>query len=426
MSLLNLLKTPAARVPAPWPAEGEIIDLPDPDEVVIPLEYPGRLLFSPVVKEGDEVARNQVVGRSKLGNCVHASISGRVREIRTLWTSGSFRVPAVVIERGDAPALTPQQLLARENMEASSAQRLDLLKLGGVISPWTTPGVNHGEEDVAGYPEIRHIVIKGLNEEPTIANFETLLRENAEKLKSWSARLREVVPAAKIHLLVRASLADWARGHVDEQVDVVAVGDSYGKRLERVIVPKITGIEVPNTDPWGKHGIAVLSMEHAQTAVEALDGVPFVRKTITLAGAGLDRPVTLRAPMGTTLRDLLASQGLEMPEGGRLILGGPMKGEAQYSDESPLCKFCHGVYLLDREELPSEINLTCINCGRCAQACPANLQVHLIGRYVEFEQILEARQYQPQACHECGLCAFVCPSHRPLVQLVKIAKKYGE
>jgi Na+-translocating ferredoxin:NAD+ oxidoreductase subunit C len=427
MSLLDLIKAPAARVPRPVDPTGEIIDLPDPDEVVIPLEYPGQILFQPLVKEGDEVARKQVIGRSKRGNCIHASVSGRVKEIRTIWSANSYHVPAIFIERSDAPALNSGQIMAQCNLGRASATRLDLLRAGGVISPWTTPGPDHQEESIASNPEIRHIVVKGLNEEPTNSNFELLLREQAENVRNWISRLQEVVPTATVYLLVRRSLESWAKDLLgDSSIQIIGLKDDYRSRLERVIVPKVTGISLPNTAPYGKYGVAVLSMEHCQTAFNALDGEPFIRKTVTLAGEGLKTPVTLRAPLGTMVSALLASQGLETPPGGRVIMGGPMKGMAQYADTTPLSKFVHGIYLLSKEQLPSEVNLTCINCGRCTDACPSHLQVHLIGRYVEFDQLAEARTYHPEACHQCGLCAFVCPSHRPLVQLVKIAKKYGE
>ncbi len=54
-----------------------------------------------------------------------------------------------------------------------------------------------------------------------------------------------------------------------------------------------------------------------------------------------------------------------------------------------------------------------------------NLQVHLLGRCVEYDQFAAACEYHPEACLECGLCTFVCPSHRPLVQMVRMAKRYG-
>jgi electron transport complex protein RnfC len=58
------------------------------------------------------------------------------------------------------------------------------------------------------------------------------------------------------------------------------------------------------------------------------------------------------------------------------------------------------------------------------RACPANLQVHMIGRCVQFGQVAEAVDYHPEACFDCGLCTFVCPARRPLVQLVNMAKSH--
>jgi Na+-translocating ferredoxin:NAD+ oxidoreductase subunit C len=425
MSLPNFLKSPAARVPMSKGIPSEIIDLPDPDEVIIPLEYPGQILFQPMVDEGDEVVRNQVIGRSELGNCVHASISGRVKEIRTIWSARSFRVPAVVIERGDAPALSPEQTLSQCGLDLSSAGRLDLLKAGGVVSPWTLPGAGHIEGNPDDIPEIKHLVIWALNEETTIFSFESLLRESPEQALSWIRRVCELTPSALVHILVRRSQENWTRMTLGDEFQIVGIPEEYRHRIERVVIPRVTGIQVPNTRPFIEQGVAVMSMEQVQIAFDAFQGKPWTHKTVTLAGFGLDNPVTLRTPMGTTLHTLLKSQNMEAPNGGRVLMGGPMKGLAQFTDQTPVCKFHHGVFLVAENQLPSEVNLTCIGCGRCTQACPSNLQVHIIGRCVEFDLLLEAGSHHPEACHECGLCAFVCPSHRPLVQLVKIAKKYG-
>ena len=50
----------------------------------------------------------------------------------------------------------------------------------------------------------------------------------------------------------------------------------------------------------------------------------------------------------TNLQTLLASQGLDAADFGRVVIGGPMQGNAQYTDETPMSKFQHGVYLLRR------------------------------------------------------------------------------
>jgi len=425
MSLLDVLKTPAARVPAQPEGSPEIIDIPDPSEVVIPLEYPERILFIPLVQAGDEVSANQVIGRSEMGNCIHASIGGKVKEIRKIWSARGHNVPAIVIESGTPTPLAPAETLARCNLDLESATRIDLLKAGGVISPWTTPGREHCEDDIAEYPEISHIVIKAVHEETTICNWENLLRENVEICLDGLKRVAEMVPRAKIILLVSHRIESWARSTFGDKAEIVGLSDQYRHRIERIVVPKLTGEEIPASLPYRSKGVGVLSVENALAALAALAGKPFTRKTVTISGAGLEKPVTIRAPIGTRIGDLLASQGLEIPEGGRVLAGGPMKGSAQYTEETPLTKLQHGIHLMTADQLPSEVNLTCINCGKCTRACPVNLQVHMIGRYVEYDMLADANDRHPEACIECGLCAFVCPSHRPLVQLMQMAKKYG-
>jgi electron transport complex protein RnfC len=106
------------------------------------------------------------------------------------------------------------------------------------------------------------------------------------------------------------------------------------------------------------------------------------------------------------------------------MVGGPMKGNAQFTGETPLTKSSHGIFLVPREAIPEEVNLTCINCGRCTRACPVRLQVHLIGRYVEHGLLAESKAFHPEACNACGLCTYVCPAHRPLVQLIKMSNQY--
>lgn len=425
MNLMSLLKTPAARLPRPSRSPSAIIDLPDPDQVVIPFEYPGQILFRPLIKEGDTVARNQVIGRSELGNYIHASIGGVVSEIRTIWTARGFHVPAAVIVRGDVPDMEPDQVLAQCGLDISSATRLELLKACGAATPWTTPGRHHGEADTAGYPETLHVVVKGVNEEPTICNLELLLKERCQEIRDGLHRLPEIVPQASVWLTVPWRLRDWAQDFFGDRFGVVGLRDDYRSRIEQLMVTRVTGVPTVETRSYREDGLAVLSVENFLNAMDGLEGRPVVRKTVTLAGGPLPEPVTVRAAIGTSLKSLLASQGLAAADFGRVIMGGPMKGMAQYTDETPLSKFQHGVYLLEESELPSEVNLTCINCGQCTRACPSNLQVHLIGRYVEHNLLADAAEFHPEVCHECGLCGFVCPAHRPLVQLMKMAKKYG-
>ncbi|MBU8871672.1 MAG: hypothetical protein KOO60_12470 [Gemmatimonadales bacterium] len=424
MSVLDVLKSPASRVLAPMDCTPEIIDLPAPDRVLIPLEYPGKILFRPLVQVGDEVVCNQVIGRSDRNNFIHASISGKVVEMRTMWAARSFHVPAVVIEKSDAPPLSGDELLRQCDIDPRSPTRLDLLRAAGVISPWTTPGRDDSEADLGDYPDIEQIVIKGMNQEPTICSFRLLLRTRSGEVQQALRRLSEIAPQARILLAVCKADAQWAGDTFSGLADVAPLSNNFRDRIERKYVRRLTGVKVPNKASYRSGGIAVISVEQLLDMYDALEGLPCIRKTITISSGKEFTPVTVRTALGTSIGDLLASQGLVVEDGDRVIMGGPMAGTAQFTLETPLSKFQAGIHVLKAKDIIADVNLICVNCGRCTQACSSNLQVHLIGRCVEFDQLAEATTYYPGACIECGLCAFVCPAHRPLVQMVKMAANY--
>lgn len=424
MSFLDILKSPASRVPAPLDCPPNIIDLPDPDQVLIPLEYPGQILFRPLVQIGDEVAQNQVIGQSERGNFIHASISGKVVDLKTMWAARSYHVPAVVIEKSDAPALSGEELLRQCSIDPQSPSRLELMRAAGVISPWTTPGRDDSEEDIGDYPDIGQIVIKGVNQEPTICSFRLLLRARSTEVKEALHRLSEILPQAKINLAVIKADAQWATENFSSLAVIVPLSNDFSDRIERTYVRRLTGINVPNNASYRSGGVAVISVEQLLDMYDALEGRPCIRKTVTITASRDFTPVTVRTAIGTSIGDLLATQGLVVEEGDRIIMGGPMSGTAQFTQETPLSKFQAGIHVLKAQDIIADVNFICVNCGRCTRACPVNLQIHLIGRCVEFDQLSEAQAFHPEACIDCGLCAFVCPAHRPLVQMVKMATNF--
>ncbi len=425
MSVLDCFKVPALRVPKGIECTPGIVELPEPDQVVIPLEYPGQILFRPLVEGGDEVAQNQIIGQSEMGNFIHASISGTVTELKSVWSARGFHVPAVVIKKGANHSLGKEEILRECGIDPQSASRVDLLRAAGVVSPWTTPGRDDSEIDIENYPDITQIVIKGLNQEPTICSFHTLMRAHTEEMKSALQRLAEILPQARIRLTVCKKDKQWAREMFSDLAEVTPMPDDYRGRIERPAMGRLTGTTVPSRASYRSFGIAVISAEQLLDMYRALEGQPCIRKALTISTDDGFTPKTVRASIGTSIGDLLASQGLSLEEGDRVIMGGPMAGTAQFTLDTPLSKFQAGIHVQRARKVISDVNQTCINCGRCTQACPVNLQIHLIGRNVEFDWINEAAQYHPEACLECGLCAFVCPAHRPLLQLIKLACQNG-
>jgi Na+-translocating ferredoxin:NAD+ oxidoreductase subunit C len=415
--LLKLLRKEPA-LPSLSKYDPVIRQIDDPDRVTIPLEYPGRVRYLPVVEAGDTVRKGQIIGKSRIGNSVIASISGKVKEITTVWTAQSVHSPAIVIENDGGEPLPPDEIFDTPVQHGDLDSAMKRLRSAGVAPPWTMSGREWAEDgDLPPLPAVKTVIITGVRQETTILTSQLLLEQQGEKVAEGLRRIATFIPGGRICLTAPEHLRSWAEPLFDGLTELVFLRDNYTARIEREVVSDIIGHRIPNRESYRYHGIAVLDVEYLLAMVDALDGVAaLTQKYITISGTTIDKAVTVRFPIGSSLRHVLASQGLKATDFTRPVVGGPMMGFAQYSDLTPLT-YNNGIHLIAGDVAPFDAIAPCINCGRCTRVCPVNIQVHLVNRMIEFGHLESARDLHPEACHECGLCAHVCPAERPIVQL---------
>ena len=419
---LKKLFTKKPLVPRLTNVDPEIRQLADPDRVVIPLDYPGRVRYLPTVETGDLVRKGQVIGKSKIGNCVCATINGTVKDIATVWTAQSFHSPAIVIENDGNQTENPENFSDGPVDAGDFDAALDRLRSAGVAPPWSLSGREYNDDEskseIPDLPPVETIIITGVRQETTIVTSELLLEQQCDKVAEGFKRLRAIRPNARVCLTAPEHLRSLAQSKFEGLAEVVYLPKHYFGRIEREVVSQIVGRRIPNRESYRYHGIAVLDVEYLLAMVDALDGTsPLMQKCLTISGTHIDTAVTVRFPLGSSIKHILDSQGLKITDFTRPVVGGPMMGFAQYSDMTPLT-YNNGLYLIADKIAPFDSIAPCINCGRCARVCPVNIQVHLVNRMIEFGQLENARELHPEACHECGLCANVCPAERPIVQLL--------
>ena len=415
--LLNLLKKKPA-IPSLAGYDPEIRQVDDPEYVALPLDYRGQVRYSPVVEVGDTVRKGQAVAKSRNGNAVIASISGRVRDITSVWTAQSVHSPAIIIDHDGGAPLTPEEMFDGPAPGGDLEAAMMRLRAAGVAPPWALSGREWEEGEMVELPRIETVIITGVRPETTVLTSQLLLDQQREKSAEGLKRVGKLLPGARVCLTLPVTFRSWADSFFDDLAELHYLPESYIDRIEREVVARIIGRRIPNRDSFRDHGIAVLDLEYLLAIVDALDGkAPLTSKCITISGTDMNHAVTVRFPLGSSLRHILSSQGLEISDYTRPVIGGPMKGVAQFTDQTPITYF-NGIHLVSGDIAPFDSIAPCINCGRCARVCPVNIQVHLVNRMVEFGQIESAKGLNPEACHECGLCAYVCPAERPIVQLL--------
>ena len=390
----------------------------DPDHVTLPLDYKGQVRYSPVVKVGETVRQGQAVAKSRNGNAVIASISGKVRDITSVWTAQSVHSPAIIIDNDGSGPLTPEEMFGGPAPAGDLEAAMMRLRAAGVAPPWTLSGREWEEGEMIELPRIEAVIITGIRQETTVLTSQLLLDQQRDKAAEGLKRIGRLLPSARVCLTLPESFRAWADPFFKELAELHYLPESYADRIEREVVADILGLRIPNRQSYRDHGVAVLDLEYLLAVVDALDGkAALTHKCMTISGTDINQAITVRFPLGSTLRHILASQGLEISTYTRPVIDGPMRGVAQFTDQTPITYY-NGLHLIAGDITPFDSIAPCINCGRCSRVCPVNIQVHLVNRMVEFGQIESAKNLSPEACHECGLCAYVCPAERPIVQLL--------
>jgi electron transport complex protein RnfC len=149
---------------------------------------------------------------------------------------------------------------------------------------------------------------------------------------------------------------------------------------------------------------------------------PLIERIVTVTGPGVAEPRNLRARIGTLFSELIAACGGYSGEVGKLVMGGPMMGLAQDTDQVPVIKGTSGILVVDEKSASIGRAQACISCARCVDACPMNLVPTELGKMVDKKRFDEAKTWGIQDCIECGCCAYVCPSKINLVHLFKYGK----
>ncbi|MGI5875809.1 MAG: electron transport complex subunit RsxC [Dethiobacteria bacterium] len=410
-----------------------IVPARPPSQVIISLHQNIGAPCDPVVKVGEEVKVGQRVGEPKgfISAPIFASISGRVTKIEPYNHPSGELLSAIFIENDgqDTPVegmkpykpleeLTPQEirLIARE---------AGLVGLGGAAFP--THVKLSPPPDIA----IDTVIINGAECEPFLtADYRLMLERPGEIVYGLKAfmkavgAIKGVIAIEDNKLDAVASMKEAVTENSgEEDLEVHVLHTKYPQGAEKTLILATTGREVPPGALPMAVGVVIQNVGTAVAMAEALKlGKPLYERVLTVTGPGIREPANLLVRNGTLVKDIVEQCG-GMTEGVRkLVLGGPMMGLAQPTDDVPCIKGTSGILLLtDRfvRELPVG---PCIKCGKCVKACPMRLLPAFIALASEKGNIDLAEKYGAMDCFECGSCTYVCPANRPLVQWIRLAK----
>lgn len=404
-----------------------------PSQVIIPLHQNIGAPCEAVVQVGDEVKVGQKIGEPKgfVSAPIFASVSGKVTKIEPYNHPLGNPVTAIFIENdgldtpfeGMQPGKPLEELTSDEIKQI--AKDAGLVGLGGATFP--THVKLAPPPDIA----IDTVIINAAECEPFLTADHALMLERADDIVYGLKAFMKALGATKGIIGIEDNKPDAianmqkavekSRGEYD--IEIHSLHTKYPQGAEKMLIKATTGREVP---PGALPMAVNVVNQNTGTAVamaEAIKlGKPLYERVITVTGPGIRKPGNLLVKNGTLVKDIIKQCGGMKDNARKLILGGPMMGLAQPTDDVPVIKGTSGVLILTEEFVQEYPISACIKCGKCVEVCPMNLLPNFIASASEKQRMDLAEKYGAMDCFECGSCTYTCPAKRPLVQWIRIAK----
>jgi electron transport complex protein RnfC len=320
----------------------------------------------------------------------------------------TFSAVTIKIDKSEAP----DEQFAAQCQEPTLANALDFLAF--------TPGAPPLDILASTDRPIKTIIISGVDSDLLVGTRQYITKTRLADLKGGIKILRQISGIDRI-ILVTARDAMQGFGHIGAEAK--SIDTTYPAALPRLIMKNMLGEVVPAGKSCEDMGVCFISVEAVVSLGRAFESshIP-VRKTLTLITKEENQRI-IETTIGTPIGDILAAYKITINDADRIIFGGPMMGSAVYSLDQPVLPDTDAIMVLDRAKAAYASDYPCINCGDCVRACPAQISVNMLVRFLEAGQYQEAADsYDLNSCVECGLCSYVCVSKIPIFQYIRLAK----
>ena len=409
-----------------------IRQIPFPPVLVVPLSQHIGKPAAAVVRDGQEVTRGQCIARPDgfVSVAMHAPVSGVVRGIGMTPGISGRMIPGIFIEPFpgstqevlEGPPCDPESAEPEEII--SAIQQAGLVGLGGAGFP------THAKLRIPEEKHVDTVIINGVECEPYLTADHRVMLEHAGDVVAGIPYLMNASGAGRTIIAVEANKPDAAealRKAIPEgaPISVEVLPVKYPQGAEKMLISALLGREVPSGGfPLDVHALCVNVATTAEIGYLLPRGAGIQERVMTIGGPGIRKKGNYRVPVGTPLRFVLDTVGVE-DDILRVFLGGPMMGNAVSSLDIPVTKGTSGVVAFgaSESERTHQKVYPCIRCAYCVDACPIFLNPSELGLLAQSQQYERmAEEFNLMDCFECGSCSFVCPSHIPLVQQFRFAK----
>ena len=410
------------------------VRMPAPKEVCITMDQHIGAPATPIVKVGDEVKVGQLIAEAcaTISANIYASVSGKVTKIDTVLRENGNTVTAIRIESDGlmtpADDITPPSVTDVSSL-AEAARACGLVGLGGAGFP------THVKLEALKNDNVNTVIINAAECEPYITVDARTMLDDADSVREGIELIAKVAPSVTKYVIgIEANkpecIAKMKETFKDNKaVSIASLPTLYPQGAEKVLIYNTVGLTVPEGKLPADVGVLVINVTTLATLAKfCKTGMPMVEKCVTVDGSAIAEPKNVIAPIGTSIADIVEFAGGYSEPAAKIILGGPMTGNAIYSTDEPIVKASGAILAFNEQDTKVEDASACLHCGKCIDVCPMSLNPtgfsHALKNSKRDDMIAALEAARVNLCVECGSCAFVCPARRPLTESIKVAKKF--
>ena len=411
-----------------YACEKETVVFPEPDMVVIPMSQHIGAPCKPLVKKGDLVTVGQKIGDNQ-GLCVpvHASVSGKVKAVENRPHTNGSNVMSVVIENDHKSTLCEDiKPRTQEEVDALTKEELiGIIREAGIVGMGGATFPTHVKLNGQG---VNTVIVNAGECEPYITSDDRICREQPDKVIGGLKLVMKIFGLTEGHIGIEDNKPEAAKALnmrlcKEDGITVDVLPAKYPQGAEKQLIYAVTGREVPSGALPAAVGCAVFNAATVKAIYDAVyDGMPLIKRIVTVSGDVLMSPKNLLVPIGTSFDALIEACGFkEAPY--KVLSGGPMMGAAQYDLSVSTIKGVNAVTVLGKANKFDVKDARCLRCGKCIEVCPMKLMPVLMYKAMQSGDIQEMKDNNVMDCIECGSCTYTCPAGVHLVQGFRVAKQ---
>lgn len=302
---------------------------------------------------------------------------------------------------------------------------IGVLQNSGVVGAGGAGFPTHAKLDPRGDT----IILNCAECEPLLRLHRQLLEKHADQILEAFRMIGQAVGAKEMIIGIKAAYTDT----IAALQEAIAEEPSYGEiRLgildeiypagdEMVLIYELTGTVIKPGGIPIESGIAVFNVETVYNVYQAVTHRQSVRHKLVSVVGEVMNPLTLRAAVGTSMKELVAMAGGSRIEDPVYFIGGPMMGFIG-SPKLPVTKTTNAVLVLPQDHLLVQRKKTkaslqlkraaaaCCQCSMCSDLCPRNrlghpVWPHKFMRAASFQDVKRQEVFvNTMFCSSCGLC----------------------